>query len=303
MHALVLAVVIAWTPPPMTLDVTAITPSIGRPQGGEVLRIQGRGFRPPVRVFFDVGGAFAIESAVISVSDTTIDLVSPPIAFAPGEQQRKAGVIVVAYAGMPAELRTRVEDGFTYRNEILEPKLLTASPNRGPIIGGTRVSIFGEGFQAPVQVLFDDVEARVLQVDYGQIVVETPAMPAPRIATLTVRNIGSQTASELRHAYRYQSLPIIRGITPSRGACTGGTTVRIEGTDLPIPASVHLAGVRATVIAHTSTSIIAVSGALPGPCTPTTGPVTILDLMNGNESSGARFTYAPDTNRRRSARH
>ena len=302
MHALVLAVVVAWTPP-LAVDVGGIRPSVGRPQGGEVIRLQGRGFRPPVRVFFDVGTPAPVEAVVVSVAENTLELVSPPIAFAPGEQMRQADVIVVANAGMQTEMRVKVEDGFTYRNELLEPKLLTASPNRGPIIGGTRVSIFGEGFQAPVQVLFDDVEARVLQVDYDQIVVETPAMPAPRIATLTVRNIGSQTSAELSDAYRYQSLPVIRSITPSRGACTGGTTVRIEGSTMPVPLSVHVAGVPATVLALTDTTVIAVTGPLPGPCVATTGAVTIVDMVNGTQASGATFTYAPDTSRRRSARH
>jgi hypothetical protein len=300
MHALVLAVVIAWTP---SLGVTAIHPSIGRPQGGEIIRIQGRGFRAPVRVLFDTGGPFELDSAVISVSDTMIDLMTPPIAFGAGEQSRAADVIVIAEAGTPQELRMRVEDGFTYRQELLEPRVLTVSPNRGPVIGGTRVTIFGEGFQQPVQVLFGGAEARVFYAEYDRIVVETPAASAPRLAPVTVRNIASQTTGESPDAYRYVSLPVIRSVTPSRGACTGGTTVRIEGTNLPVPLIVQLAGVQATILSVTGTAVIAVTGPFPGPCVSTTGPVTVTDIQDGHSSSGASFTYAPDTNRRRSARH
>src|SRR5690606_3158668 len=60
--------------------------------------------------------------------------------------------------------------GFRFANTII---VTAVSPNQGPYQGGTDVTIFGEGFQAPVQVLFGGVEQTVLSVSGRELVVRT----------------------------------------------------------------------------------------------------------------------------------
>ena len=305
MLGLVLAVVVAWTPflPPMSIH--SIVPAIGRPAGGEVIRIEGQGFRAPVRVLLNIGGPFEIEAVVVSISEDQrrIEFISPPILFGPGEQQRVVDVIVISDAGEPMEYRATAASGFTYRATLLEPRISVIVPKSGPVTGGTRVNIFGEGFEPPVAVFFGDLEARVIMVDYHQIIVESPAAAGPSTATVRVLNIGSQTSTDVPNGFEYRPNGVIHRVTPDRIPCAGDTRVFIEGAGFGAPALVTLAGVPATVIRLSGTRIDAIASRLPGTCTTTSGPVVVTDILSGDIATGATVTYAPEVPRRRSARH
>jgi hypothetical protein len=100
------------------------------------------------------------------------------------------------------------------------------------------VTIFGDGFQDPVQVLFGTAEAHVLTVQFDRILVETPAgrdtnpdgsgtVTGP--VTVTVRNINSQTEASMASGFHYKAAIQITG--GSTNATTrGGGRVTIEGT-------------------------------------------------------------------------
>lgn len=293
------------TVPDTSPVITSVTPTTGRPQGGEVIRITGKNFKPPVRVLFDTGGATPVEGSVQFVSDTLIEVISPPVNLGAG-QQLVADIIVFTEAGSASERRADLADGFTYRNEQLTPSISTVTPNSGPVTGGTRVTIFGEGFQAPVQVLFGTAEARVLDVQYSRIDVETPAgrdtspggsdvVTGP--VSVTVRNIDSNTTTSLGAGFYYKAAMAITAAGPGVGPITGGTRITIEGIGFLAPVAVVVRTSEGDVVLQqvsvTGTKIIALTPAIAvNSCTQDLiGPIVVTNINNGDQAEGPQFRF------------
>ena len=289
------------TPPPGTTPtISSITPAIGRPAGGETIRITGTNFIGPVRVLFDVGGAAPVEGFVVSRTDTQIEVITPAVNLGAG-QQLVSRVIVITQAGSTNEQRVDAATGFTFRNEALTPRVSTATPNSGPVLGGTRVSIVGDGFQAPVQVLFGAAEARIVQVNFSEIVVEAPAardtspggsdtVTGP--VDITVVNINSQTRTTLAGGFRYTAALRVIAAGPTQGPSTGGTSVTIEGNGFVAPVAVSIGGVAAQPVFVSGTRIVAVTSPIAlTACADVTGPITVTNISNGDTATGPSFTY------------
>ncbi|HEX7829536.1 MAG TPA: IPT/TIG domain-containing protein, partial [Thermoanaerobaculia bacterium] len=289
------------TPPISTVpSISSVSPAIGRPAGGEIIRITGTNFKAPVRVLFDTGLPLPVEASVVAVTATTIDVVTPAVNLGAG-QQYVSDIIIITDAGSTAEQRVQSTDIFTFRNEQLTPRISTATPNSGPVTGGTMVKIFGDGFQAPVQVLFGTAEARVVEVKYGEILVETPAGrdTAPDGSgvvvgpvDIVVRNIASATSTSLSSGFFYKNAVQITAVGPTEGLFSGGTRVQIDGSGFLAPVAVTIGGVAAQPISVSGTRIIALtSGVNITTCADVTGPVSVTNIANGDQASGPAFTY------------
>jgi hypothetical protein len=291
-------------PPTTAPSIERIEPAIGRPQGGEVVRIIGKNFRAPVRVLFDTGGAVPLEAFVVSVTDTQIEVISPAVNLGTG-QNLPVDVIVITAAGTATEARVEREDGFTFRNDQLTPVIHTASPNSGPVTGGTRVTIFGEGFQAPVQVLFDTAEARVINVDFNQIIVEAPAgrdtSPDGSGAVvgpvdIVVRNINSGTEDLMADGFAYKAALAVIAVGPGAGPYTGGTRVQIDGIGFVGPVAVVVrtpdGDIPLQPINVSGTRIIALTpGIAVEDCESVEGPIIVTNIVNGDQAEGPGFIF------------
>ena len=288
-------------PPDTTPTISGINPTFGRPQGGEVVTITGKNFRIPLRVLFDFGaGKTPKEATIISSTATSIQVLTPSVDLGTTAQQLTATIKVINEAGTPNEI---VVTGpiFTYQLSILTPKITTVSPASGPIDGGTRVVIYGEGFQSPVQVFWGSAEVQPLQVLFNQITILTPtardATPdASGVGTgsvsVKVININSATQVTLQNAFRYVPKMAITAVGPTEGPITGGTRVRIDGTGFNDPIAVVIGGIAAQPISVSGTEIIAVT-AVPQivGCGDISGAVTVTNVDNGDSASGGNFTF------------
>ncbi|HYK03028.1 MAG TPA: IPT/TIG domain-containing protein [Thermoanaerobaculia bacterium] len=294
------------TPPPpnTTPTITSVTPSIGRPSGGETIRITGTNFRTPVRVLFDVGAALPVEATVVSVTPTAIEVITPGVNITVA-QELIADIIVLTEAGTAAEQRVELTGAFTYRNERLQPQISTATPNSGPITGGTIVTIFGDGFQAPVQVLFGAAEARVITVDFSKIMVEAPAgrdtsetgnLPVTGFVPILVRNINSQTEDLVDDAFRYVNQIAITAVGPGGSPFTGGQRVTIDGTGFVAPVVINVrtgdGDLSLQPISVSGTRIIAITPAIDiDNCEDVTGDLIVTNVQNGDQAEGPPFTF------------
>ncbi|HEX2834559.1 MAG TPA: IPT/TIG domain-containing protein [Thermoanaerobaculia bacterium] len=290
------------TPGPIdtTPTISSVSPSILRPAGGETIRITGTNFKAPVRVLFDVGLPLPVEASVVAVTATTIDVVTPAVTLGAG-QQLVSDVIIITEAGSTTERRVAGADLVTFRSDQLTPRVSTATPNSGPVTGNTIVKIFGDGFQAPVQVLFGTAEARVIQVTYSEITVESPVardtssdgsgvVVGP--VDIIVRNIASQTSVTLAAGFFYKNAVQITAVGPTEGIFTGGTRVQIDGSGFLAPVAVTIGGVAAQPISVSGTRVIALtSGVNLTACGDQTGPVTVTNIANGDQALGPVFTY------------
>ncbi|MFN2442023.1 MAG: IPT/TIG domain-containing protein, partial [Thermoanaerobaculia bacterium] len=251
--------------------ITAISPSKGKPSGGDLVIISGRNFTSPVRVLFGDQPA-----SVVSQTANEIRVVSPAITLGLEEQARDVTITVITQAGSAGEQQA-TGGPFRYELQILTPLIYHVSPSSGPNEGNTRVTIFGEGFQAPVKVFFgtggaagasltDQVEASVQQVSFGQIIVLTPpalglgAELANQQVAVRVLNVNSNKDAVQTQAFRYGPLMRITAVSPTQGLATTSTRVTIDGWGFDDPVAVSLGGVAAQVISVTGTKIIVQTG-------------------------------------------
>lgn len=280
--------------------ITSVTPAIGRPAGGQTIRITGTNFKAPLRVLFSIGAASPIEGFVVNATDTTIDVVTPAVNVGAG-QQIVSDIIVISEAGTTREQRATRATAFTFRNDTLTPRVSTATPNSGPVVGGTRVTIIGDGFQAPVQVLFGTAEARVVTVSFSEIIVESP--PARDTAPdgsgavtgqvdISVRNINSQTVVTLSNGFAYKNAVQITAVGPTEGPFTGGSRVTIDGTGFVAPVAVVIGGLAAQPVFVSGSRIIAItSGVALTSCADVPGTTAVTNIVNGDTATGPPFIF------------
>jgi hypothetical protein len=278
-------------------------PSVGKPQGGDIIRITGTNFIAPLRVLFDTGGATPVQAVIANSGTNFIDVVTPAVNLGAG-QQLKASIIVLTQVGSTAEQRVVAADAFTFRNTTLTPIVYSLSPTSGPINGGTRITIFGEGFQAPVQVFFGSAEAQVVSVDFGQIIVMAPdgrstnpdgsgTVTGP--VAVTVVNINSNTRATSPQQFRYVAKMQITAISPLIGPAVGGTDVTIDGVGFDAPVQVLIGTappVEAQVIRVSGTQILIRTPAAGNACSGGQGAITVTNVENGdNATSNNVFTF------------
>jgi len=279
-----------------SLIVTAINPTRGNPAGGEIITITGRNFTSPVRVLFGDQAA-----TVVSQTPTELRVMTPRINLGATEGSRAVTITVISAAGTAAEQRVVVATPFIFEIQILTPVVYHISPASGPNEGNTRITIFGEGFQAPSRVFFgtgggqgapltDQVELEVLQVSFNQIIAMTP--PALGLGTtlrntqvvVRVLNVASNKDNVLINGFRYGPVMAITGASNTTGSALGGTQVTIFGWGFDDPVAVSLAGIGAQVIRVSGTEIVVRSSPLQSPCTDLSGPISVTNIEDGSSA-------------------
>ncbi|MGQ9495136.1 MAG: IPT/TIG domain-containing protein [Thermoanaerobaculaceae bacterium] len=195
-------------------------------------------------------------------------------------------------------------NGFVYQTDSPTPQLFALMPNAGPVEGGTRVTIFGTGFQAPVQVLFGDRQAQVISSNYNEIVCIAPSIApsgpsTPTVVNVTVTNILTGKTSSNALAYRYGEAMFVSGISPTQGYIFGWTPATIYGQGFVAPVQVLVTAANITkeaqVLSVSGTSIEVkmppFSEAVGTECTPTLGVITVTNLGSNLTATGPTFTY------------
>lgn len=284
-----------------TFFISSVTPSIGTPQGGEEVSILGGGFDGPIRVTFN--GAAA---QVRSVSPTRIRVVVPPAAAAGitvgvGESVPVNVAVTINYNETGAASDT-LPAGFTYSlgGNVQQPAILSVTPNAGTNDGGTRITIVGEGFQAPVQVLFgsgttgsfDGIEATVLETTPTRLVVLSPAAAGfgqnnvNQLVSILVRNLNNGFATVSPAAFKYGNKIIITAMGPGSGSYLGGTRVTIFGQGFDDPVAVSLGGIGQAPVSVTGTEVVFITSGVPLTSCPSNGIVSVSGVSVTNIDTG-----------------
>ena len=226
----------------------SISPASGTNDGGTTVRIRGTGFQAPIQVFFGIGVNAAsfngVEAQVQSVSPTEIVAVTPA---ARGFGQNMVNQLVdILIKNVNSGFNTVASDAFKYGSEVL---ITAMGPGSGPFTGGTRVTIFGQGFDAPVAVSLGGVGQQVVSVTGTEVEfitsgVTVAACPANGLVTVTgvsVTNIESGATGSANLGFNYVvPRPLIFGVSPTSGPI--GTTVTISGQNFSSTLRVTFAG-------------------------------------------------------------
>jgi hypothetical protein len=281
-----------------TFFVSSVEPSVGSPQGGETVTILGGGFDQPVRVTFNGAAATVRSVGPNRIVVTTPSAAAAGVDVGVGETE-SVSVTVTINVNEVNQASDTLDNGFTYAlgGGTDQPQVFSVSPASGTNDGGTRVTIVGTGFQAPVQVLFglgesatsfNGVEANVVSVSSNQIVAVTP--PARgfgqnltnQVVDVLVKNVNTGFSTVSRQQFKYGVDVLITSMGPGSGPFTGGTTVTLHGQGFDDPVAVSLGGVGQSVISVTGTQIVfRTTGITPQEC-PQNGiiPVTGVSVTN-----------------------
>lgn len=228
--------------------LATVSPATGHASGGQVIVLTGSGFlsAPSPTVTFD-----GVEAPSVSrTSATELRVLTPP--GAPGP----ADVVVINKDGQTASRAA----SFTY---VPAPDVLSVTPARGPVQGGTRLTISGANFLVGARVSIGGVPAFApTVVDANTIsVVSNSGMVGS--ADVMVVN-PDQQADTLVGGFAYDPAPSIANLSPNSGTNAGGTVVTLTGVGFRAGATVQFGTLAATAVTVVSdTQLTATTPASP----------------------------------------
>jgi hypothetical protein len=205
--------------------------------------------------------------------------------------------------------------GFTYTAAALTPTIYSVSPRTGPNDASTRVSIFGTGFQFPMQVFMTNgtcgaqrVEGSVASITLNTIVFGTPIATnnvclLNQLVDIVIVNPSTGKTASCTACFKYYACPTVGNASPSVSNGTVSTTVVISGANFeePITANFSVGGstVALNVTSVSSNAIVLtvppasqILGGSPA-CKDVTGSIniTFLSLACTPSPLSVPFTY------------
>ena len=246
----------------------SLTPGAGPETGGTSVTILGTGFTGATGV--DFGGTPAASFTVNS--DTSITAIAPP--HAPGS----VNVVVADPAGNSAPL------AFVFQSEASAADALV--PVEGSEIGGTLVTITGNGFTGATAVQFDGTPGTDFTIVNDEtITVVSPAHAPGGVLVVVVDALGGNSGPL---DYEYLSDPSVAvSLDPTSGPETGGTPVTITGSGFTGATGVEfdgIAGIDFSVVNDTTITVLSPLHA------PGVVDVVVLDALGG-DSDPLDFEY------------
>ncbi len=293
-------------------------PDHGQSSGGQQITLLGRNFRAVVTdpdgnvtdtpVAVDSVSFGGLEAAVLSVSPDGTQLVvqTPRWSVTPITADQPVDVVVsTSYTnedyGSFGPFSATLTSAFVYLADEPTPEITAISPTGGPIDGGEQVTIFGHGFQTPVQVTFGNLEAIGVEVnddqtlaDQDTIICVTPDYSqqdeeTPVSVDVIVRNVltGKTSAAS---TYTYGDNLYISGNTPAEGGA--GDNIVIYGSGFEAPLQVDFRNIRLDVLSVSGTELLVrfPVDVVPSCSNFTTGfSVTLIE--SGSTTDGGSFTF------------
>lgn len=213
---------------PIDLVLLSVTPSSGPNEGGTEVLIRGDGFNQQVQVYFSNGPL--IEATVLEITETTIRAVTPS-ATGPNAANANSRVDVVVRDPVSAQEAT-LEGAFQYGADDAGMFISAIGPSEDEYLGGTTVTVFGQGFDEPVAVEAGGVGQQPISVTGTEVVFR--AVPvnidcSDQSGAVSVTNIEtSETVTGPTFTYRPVQ-PLVLGVSPGSGPGSGGNTVIVRG--------------------------------------------------------------------------
>jgi hypothetical protein len=194
--------------------VTGVSPASGPSSGGTSVAIIGTNLEEATAVNFGSANAtsFTVNSA------TSITAVAPS----------GVGTVDVTAISPGGTSLTSPGDLFSY---LASPTVTKLKPTKGPVTGGTSVTITGTNFTGATAVKFGSTNASSFGVKTVKGVTSiTTVSPAEAAGTVDVTVTTPAGTSAISSADRFGFLPTVSGLSPNSGSQVGGTSVTITGT-------------------------------------------------------------------------
>ncbi|EPY09488.1 von Willebrand factor type A [Paenibacillus alvei A6-6i-x] len=259
-------------PQPEPVSITLINPASGLTTGGNRVYLNGKNFKSGVKVLF--GNQ---EGKVDSVSGTRIAVVVPAVT-----NVQTVDVTVIN----PDKGTFTVPNGYAYT--LVQPSISSITPNKGPMEGGTNITINGINFEADMTVTFNGVQVPIDSFTNTRIKVKSPANlnPGNVPVIITLANGESATTSFTYEAPVLGPAPIINFLSATSGPAAGGDTIYINAKNLVSGSKVYFGDTEALSVRYISQ--IRMSAVVP----PGMGSLEVKVVNpDGQESNKVTYTY------------
>jgi hypothetical protein len=172
------------------------------------------------------------------------------------------------------------------------PAVTKLSPATGTTLGGTLVTLTGQGFTGATSVTFGGKAGAQLKVASStSLTVATPAHAAGPVDVLVLTGHGTSAvnaAARFTFVVPKPALPAITAVSPATGGLAGGTVVTITGNNLASATSVAFGAVAATKVTAVSATQLRVTT----PARNTTGAVDLVVTTSaGKATKASGFTF------------
>src|SRR6185295_12811774 len=278
-------------------EVFSVSPASGVNEGGTTVRIRGTGFQAPVQVFFGLGtsaGSFTgVEARVDSVTPSEIVAVTPA---ARGFGQNLVNQLVnLLVKNVNSGFSTIAPGSFKYGSNVL---ITAMGPGSGSFTGGTRVRIFGQGFDAPVavglgtpriaQFVVSTTGTEIEFITSGVTVATCPPNGIVAATGVTVTNIETgDTADNPGLTFNYiVPRPLVFSITPTSG----------HGPPFPTPVTIRGQGFSSSPAPQVTFGGNAATGAVAPTPTVNADGTTLMTTVPNPPPSFTFNTQACDSN-------
>jgi len=248
--------------------VTSLSPDSGPMAGGTEVTIRGAHLGRIRQVIFGSAG----PGAILQASDDLISVRSPARTAAADDVTEPISLKVIWQEDAGGLRSFATGRGFTY--EAAEPVIRDVTPDRGPLAGGTAVTITGRNLDQVTSVTFGNRVATIQSSSATRIEVTTPAGSNPGPVRITVRSSAGFDREPGAFTYVREPSPsatpsstdpgdepnddkvMVTGMSPNSGPMGGGTSVTITGTNLMAVSSVRFGPAGASIQSQSATRIV-----------------------------------------------
>lgn len=254
--------------------LNTVTPARGPSSGGTLITINGTNFFTSPTVLVNQTPA----TNVTRLSATRLTAVTPP---------GTPGIVRVSVANIDGQ-QASLSAAFAYD---AAPSIASVTPSRGPVAGGTRITLHGADFQSGALVRIGGSPAvATAVVDANTVTTLTPPGVAGT-ADIELTNIDSQRGVSMA-GFTYDAAPSIASLSPTTGSTNGGTVVTLTGTGFVAGAEV-LFGLTASSAVNvvSTTQLTAIAPASAKNVVPVT--VRNVDGQSATLANAFAFVDAP----------
>ena len=231
-----------------TLALSSLSPTQGKASGGATVTLSGTGFADGMTVL--VGGTPMDASSVFVLDATSAQVLMPP---------HDTGLVdlTVALPGPGPKdppFTSKLSAAFLYFNDLV---ITAIDPAKGPVSGGTPVTIKGTGFSGKTSVLIGGKPAIGVQVvaDDEVIAVTPPGV----FGAVPVHVVNERGAGLMNKGFFYFAAPTIAALNPAAGPTAGGTAVTLTGTGFTKDTDVSFGPAKASVLEFVSDKILKIA--------------------------------------------
>lgn len=173
------------------------------------------------------------------------------------------------------------------------PAISAISPSNGSTAGGTAVTISGNNLQSGAAVTFGGAAGTSVSVTSStQMTALTPAHAAGLVDVVVTNPNGKSFILAAGFGYG-SAAPVVSGVSPNSGPTSGGTTVKITGSNFATGALVFFGAVAASGVSIGGPTQIQATA----PSVSTAAAVSVVvqnaDGQSGSLANGFTYTSAP----------